>query len=115
MPNEGSASTREIEARLWEGESGLEPAGVARDIGGVGPAGVSTLDPDLGSSFSSLPAPSLTLGIWEVDFREVAVGVAGVGVDVPLSSSWRAGEEGEEGLPLQSPQKEASVPHCSSV
>ena len=57
----------------------------------------------------------MTLGIWEVDFREVAVGVAGVGVDVPLSSSWRAGEEGEEGLPLQSPQKEASVPHCSSV
>ena len=59
MPNEGSASTREIEARLWEGESGLEPAGVARDIGGVGPAGVSTLDPDLSSSFSSLRAVSL--------------------------------------------------------
>ena len=63
MPNEGSASTREIEARLWEGESGLEPAGVARDIGGVGPAGVSTLDPDLSSSFSSLPAPSPTQSI----------------------------------------------------
>ena len=115
MRNEGSASTREIEARLWEGESGLQPAGVATVIGGVGPAGVSTLDPDLSSSFSSLRAPSLALGNWEVDFREVAVGVVGVGMDVPPSSSWQVGEEEEEGLPLWSPQKEASIPHCSSM
>ena len=116
--NRGSASTREIEAWLWERESGFEPSEVAGDIGGVGPAGVSTGDPD------RAPPPALSLppvrsgetrGNWEVDFREVAVGVVGLGMDVPPSASWLVGEEGEEGLRLQSPQKEASMPHCSSL